>query len=33
VEGGLWPLYKLAQRVANKVDDEIAALVDAVEKL
>ncbi len=33
VEGGLWVLYRLAQRVANKVDDRMAALVEAVQRL
>ncbi len=33
VDGGLWPLYKLAQRVANKVHEKMAALVEEVQKL
>ena len=33
VKGGLWPLFRLAQRVANKVDDRMAGLVEAVQRL
>lgn len=33
VEGGLWPLYKLAQRIANKVDEKVEALMEALQKL
>jgi len=33
VKGGLWVLYELAQRIANRVDDKIAALVETVERL
>lgn len=33
VKGGLWPLFRLAQRIANKVDDRMAALVEAVHRL
>ena len=32
-EGGLWKLYRMAQRVANKVDDRMAALMDALQRL
>jgi hypothetical protein len=30
---GLWKLYKLAQRIANKVDDRMAALMEALQSL
>jgi hypothetical protein len=30
---GLWELYRLAQRVGNKVDDRMAALMDALQRL
>jgi len=33
VKGGLWPLYKLARRIGNKMDDKMAALMEVVEKL
>ncbi|HMD99788.1 MAG TPA: hypothetical protein VKM93_20970 [Terriglobia bacterium] len=33
VKGGLWPLYKLAQRIANKVDEKVEALMEALQKL
>ncbi len=33
VKGGLWPLYKLAQRIANKVDEKVEALMEALERL
>jgi hypothetical protein len=33
VSGGLWPLYRLGQRVANKVDERVAALLEAVQSL
>ena len=33
VKGSLWPLHRLAQRVANKVDERIAALLEDIEKL
>jgi hypothetical protein len=33
VDGSLWPLYKLGQRVANKVDERVAALLEAVQSL
>ena len=31
--GGLWSLYRLAQRVANKVDDKVADLMEVLQKL
>ena len=33
VKGGLWNLYKLAQRIANKLDEKVAALVEVLQKL
>jgi hypothetical protein len=33
VSGSLWPLYRLGQRVANKVDERVAALLEAVQSL
>ncbi len=33
VEGGLWPLYRLAQRIANKIDDKVAGLMEVLQKL
>jgi len=30
---GLWRLYRLAQRVANRVDDRIAGLMESLQKL
>jgi hypothetical protein len=33
VHGGLWKLYRSAQRVANKVDDRMAALMEALQRL
>ncbi|MGH9434082.1 MAG: hypothetical protein ACRD3T_21345 [Terriglobia bacterium] len=33
VKGGLQPLYDLAQRVANKVDDRMASLMETLQKL
>lgn len=30
---GLWDLYALAQRVGNKVDDKVAALMEALQRL
>ena len=33
VKGGLWPLYKLAQRIGNKLDERMAALMEVLQKL
>lgn len=33
VKGGLWPLYKLAQRIANKIDDRVAGIIETLQKL
>jgi hypothetical protein len=33
VNGGLQPLYGLAQRVANKVDDKLVSLMETLQKL
>ena len=33
VKGGLMPLYKLAQRVANKVDERLANIMDSLRNL
>jgi len=32
-KGGLWKLYRLVQRIANKVDDRMASLMEALQKL
>jgi hypothetical protein len=31
--GGLWSLYRLAQRIANKIDDRVAGLMEVLQKL
>lgn len=33
VKGGLWPMYRLAQRIGNKLDERMAAVMQALEKL
>lgn len=33
VQGGLWNLFKLVRRHANKVDERIATLMEALKKL
>lgn len=33
VQGGLWTLYKLAQRIGNKLDERMAALIEDLQKL
>ena len=33
VNGGLWPLYRLAQRVGNKLDERMVATIEALQKL
>jgi|SRR5579862_329685 len=33
VKGGLWPLFKLVRRVANKVDERMSTLLDALKAL
>src|SRR2546430_11325997 len=33
VKGGLWPLYRLAQRIANKLDERMMSLMEALENL
>ncbi len=33
VKSGLWPLFKLAQRIAHKLDDRIAGLVETLQRL
>ena len=33
VSGGLWTLYRQAQRIANKVDDRVAGLIEVLQKL
>ncbi len=33
VNGGLWRLYSLAQRIANKIDERMAALLEVLQKL
>lgn len=33
VKGGLWPLYTMAQRIANKVDERMATIMDSLKKL
>lgn len=32
-KGGLWGLYRLVQRIANKVDDRMASLMEALQRL
>jgi hypothetical protein len=32
-KGGLWPLFKLAQRVANKLDERMASLMETLQNL
>jgi hypothetical protein len=33
IKGGLWPLFKLAQRVANKLDERMASLMESLRNL
>lgn len=33
VKGGLWSLYKVAQRVGNRLDERVAAVVEVLQKL
>jgi hypothetical protein len=33
IKGGLWPLFKLAQRVANKLDERMASLMESLQNL
>ena len=33
VKGDLWPLFRLAQRMGNKLDERIEALMEVVQKL
>jgi hypothetical protein len=33
VKGGLWPLFRLAQRVANKLDERMASLMESLQNL
>jgi hypothetical protein len=33
VKDGLWPLFRLAQRVANKLDERMASLMEALQHL
>lgn len=30
---GLWPLYRLARRIGNKLDEKMGALIEVVQKL
>jgi hypothetical protein len=33
IKGGLWPLFKLAQRIGNKLDDRMAKLMETLQSL
>jgi len=33
VNGGLWPLYKLAQRIGNNLDEKMANLIEVLQKI
>jgi hypothetical protein len=33
IKGSLWPLFKLAQRIANKLDERMASLMEALQNL
>ncbi len=33
VMGGLWPLFRLAQRIGNKLDERIVTLMETLQKL
>jgi hypothetical protein len=33
IKGGLWPLFKLAQRIGNKLDERMATLMETLQKL
>lgn len=33
VKGGLWPLYRLAQRIGNKLDERMASVMEVLQKL
>lgn len=33
VKGGLWPLFRLAQRIANKLDERMASLMETLQNL
>ena len=33
VKDGLWPLYRLAQRIGNKLDERMTALMEVLQRL
>ena len=33
IKGGLWPLFNLSQRVANKLDERMASLMETLQNL